>query len=365
MKVLYITSSGNIHDYRFLKKLILDYEVLLLHYASGVLIDEIKSIPNLTIISESSFIKALPLAGKVHHLKKVYNSFKPDIVHSGYVWQAGILASVLNLHPHLSMAWGSDILVEPDKYFFIKLLVKKVMKQCDHIQCDAEFVKQKIIKDYHVNENKITVFPWGIDLSLFRPIDKSQCREKLNLDKNDFIVIFNRSFEKIYGLKYMLEGFRNFSENKTDVKLILVAGGSMDSEIRTFINGSGLNEIIKLIGKVPNSEMSLYLNAADVYLSTALSDGSSLSLLEAMACELGIIVTDVTAIKEWISEKNGILVNKKDSSSVSTALEKYYKNRSLIKEHGLINLEIAKEKADWDKNYVKLKEIYYQLAGSK
>ena len=80
---------------------------------------------------------------EVPHLKKIYNDFKPDIVHTGYVWQVGILASMLNLHPHLSMPWGSDILVEPDKYFFLKAFVKKVMIQCYHVQCDAEFVKQK------------------------------------------------------------------------------------------------------------------------------------------------------------------------------------------------------------------------------
>ncbi len=364
MKVLYVTAKGGIHDYRFLQKLVMDYEVLLLYYSGNKLINEITSLGGLKIISKKPWPKStFPYISEKRHFKKIYDDFKPDIVHTGYVWQVGILASHYNIHPHLSMVWGSDILFEPDNNWYLKRLVTKVINQCDHIQCDAEYVKKKMIKDYNIRDDKVTVFPWGIDLSLFKKEDKQECRKKLNLPQNKFIVLFDRNLEHVYGLEYMLEGFKKFSMNKDDVIFLIVSTGSLEKEVKKFISKNSLNEKILVTGRVPNNELPHFLNASDVYISTSLSDGSSLALLEAMACGLGLIVSDVPAIKEWVSEENGIITPQKNPQKVSEALEKYFSNRNLIEQHGSKSISIASERADWDKNYPKLKAIYNMMLG--
>ena len=362
MRILYVTSKGGIHDYRFLKKLVEDYEVLLLHYAADELIDEIKSITALKIISKKPLRRSFPVLSEYFHFKKIYNEFKPDIIHTGYVWQVGILASVHNLHPHLSMPWGSDILTEPDRRSLIKKIVSRVMNQCDHVQCDAEFVKQKIINDYKKPPEDITVFPWGIDLNIFSKKDQAECRKRKNLDTGKFIIMFNRHLDPVYGVKYMLEGFKEFCKDKNDVELIMISDGSMKEETLRYISDNNLDSKVNFMGRIPNAELPDYLNASDIYISTSLSDGSSLSLLEAMACGLGLIVSDVPAIKEWVSEKNGLTVPVKNSDEVCSSLNKYYSDRALIRKHGDINVIEARERADWDKNYLKLKEIYNRIA---
>lgn len=365
MKILYVTSNGGIHDYRFLKKLTEDYDVLLLHYASSVLIDEIKNLKNLKIISVKPLVKSFPLLTKIFHFKKVYKNFKPDIVHTGYLWQVGILASILNLHPHLSMPWGSDILFEPDESLLKKILVKKVVRQCDHIQCDAEFVKSKIIKDYGVPEDKVAVFPWGIDLDLFKEQDKNHCKKELGINEDAFITLFTRHLDTVYGLKDLLEGFKLFCKNKNNAQLLLVSGGPLKNYAVDFINKNNLETHIKIIGKIPNSKLPVYLGAADVYISPSLSDGTSLSLLEALAVGPGIVVTDVPAIREWISPENGFVVPINNPGEICRALESYFHNRELISKHAALNKEIVKNRADWDKNYLELKKIYTKLVESK
>ena len=361
MKVLYVSSNGGIHDYRFLKKLSGDFEVLFLHYASGEIITEIDKLPNLEIISKKPAFKSFPLASELWHFKKIIKEFQPDIIHSGYVWQVGILPAMAGFHPHLSMPWGSDILIEPDNSFIIKHLVKKVMKQCGHIQCDAEFVKKKIINDYGIQMNKITVFPWGIDLNLFKKADKAASRVNLNIDGNTFVIVFNRHFEPVYGIKDLMEGFNIFSKGKNDVLMLMLSEGSQKNDALKFITENKLEDKINLIGRVANTELPSVLNASDVYVSTSLSDGSSLSLLEAMACGLGIVVTDVPAIKEWVSGENGMVVPRKSPYDIAKALESYYQNRQLLGSHGIKNIEIAALRCDWDQNYLKLKEIYSRL----
>ena len=361
MKILYVSSNGGIHDYRFLKKLVEDYEVLFLHYASGEIIDELDRLDHLQIISKKPAFRSLPLVSERGHFRKVLNEFKPDLIHSGYVWQVGILAAGSGFHPHLSMPWGSDILIEPDKSFFKKNLVRKVIKTCDHIQCDAEFVKQKIISDYGKPADDITVFPWGIDLNLFSTKDKSDARKQLNLNPDKFIIIFNRHFEPVYGVSYLLEAFAKFSEGKNDVEMLMLSEGSGKTEALRYITEKGLDEKIRILGRVPNKDLPLLLSASDVYISPSLSDGTSLSLLEAMACGPGLIVTDVPAIKEWVTGENGIMTARGNSAALAEAMEKYYRSPELVKTHGEKNAVIAAERADWDKNYLKLKEIYSNL----
>src|SRR5258706_15110843 len=98
------------------------------------------------------------------------------------------------------MVWVSDVLKKHKKSFLLKMLVRKVMKTADHVQCDAAFVKKKIIDDYKINPDKITVFPWGIDLDAFKKRNKTTCREKLKLDKEKFIVLFSRPLESVYDI---------------------------------------------------------------------------------------------------------------------------------------------------------------------
>jgi len=358
LRILYVTSKGSIHDYRFLKKLVNDYSVMLLHYAADNIIPEIVNLPGLKIVSKKPFKKSFPLLSERGHFNKIVKSFKPDIVHTGYIWQVGVLAAYAGVHPHLSMPWGSDVLVEPDKNFLIKKFARKVLTTADHIQCDAEFVKERIIADYSVAPDKITVFPWGIDLDLFKPAERNAARIKINIDSGKFVIIFNRNLEEVYGINCMLNAFLKFSKDKDDVILLVVSNGSLKDEVISFVSKYRLYDKIRLIGNVVNAEMPVYLNCSDVYLSTSLSDGTSLSLLEALACGNGIVVTDVPAIKEWVTGKNGILAERNNPGKIAEALEIYYSNRLLIKQHGEKNIMIAKQRADWDKNYLKLKEIY-------
>lgn len=362
MKVLYVSSNGGIHDYRFLKKLSADHEVLFLHYAASEIIDEIDKLDNLQIISKKPAFRSMPVISEKGHFKRVVNEFKPDVIHSGYVWQAGILAA--GYHPHLSMPWGSDILLEPGKNFFIRRLVKKVLTAADHIQCDAEFVKLKIITDYNIPQDRITVFPWGIDLKLFSRLDKPLARKELKLPEDKFIVIFNRHFENIYGVNFLLEAFKKFSENKSDILLLMLSEGSLKVDALKFITENNLDTKITLLGRVANKELPVLLNASDVYVSPSLSDGTSLSLLEAMACGTGLVVTDVPAIKEWVNDENGIMVKRESSDELAEAIERYYNNRELIRTHGVTNRRIAEQRADWDKNYLKLTKIYENMTGS-
>ena len=75
---------------------------------------------------------------------------------------------------------------------------------------------------------------------------------------------------------------------------------------------------VHFVGNIPYSEMGKFLKSAHIYVSTSLSDGSSTSLMEAMACGLAVVVTGIQGNMEWVIDgRNGFLFPPKDHSALA------------------------------------------------
>ncbi len=126
----------------------------------------------------------------------------------------------------------------------------------------------------------------------------------------------------------------------------------------------GLEGVVRFVGAVAPEQMPAWLRAADVYVSNSWSDGASLSLLEAMACGLPAVVTDVPALLEWVSDGvNGLVVRRGDSLGLADAILRLLADEPLRRRMGQQNAAIAAARADWTANFQRLEAIYQQLVG--
>jgi len=91
-------------------------------------------------------------------------------------------------------------------------------------------------------------------------------------------------------------------------KLVLAGDGSEATAVKERLLSRGLMSRTQLPGRISQSELPDYYLAADVYLSCSYCDGSSVSLMEALAAGLPVVVTDIPSNREWIEhEVNGCL----------------------------------------------------------
>ena len=112
--------------------------------------------------------------------------------------------------------------------------------------------------------------------------------------------------------------------------------------------------------------MVMLLNESDIFITTSLSDGTSVSLLEAFACKMPVIVSEIPCNKEWIDNgKNGFFAQPGDFKTFSDYILELSLNNKLRKSMAEINYTLAIEKADWVKNFNKLKVIYSDLQKNK
>jgi glycosyltransferase involved in cell wall biosynthesis len=367
MRICYLSKNLISHDYRFLSKLVdRGYETFLVTYSPHELPPEISRINNLNIIHRklpwTQRISSLFLWTQVFDFRYILKKIKVDILHSGFIWHDGLLAALSGFHPHLSMPWGSDILEHADKFAFARIITRFVLKHADMVTCDAQIVKRKIIEITGYQPKKIIVFPWGLELNKFNPnVARSDIREKLGWQDNK-VLVMNRLFRPIYGISYFINALPAVIREVPETRVVLIGKGRSEMEIKELVKHKGLTKYVSFIGWVPLELMPKYLRAADVYVSSSLSDGTSMSLLEAMACRMPVVVSDVPAILEWVSDGyNGFIVPRGNSEVLADRLIKILKNSSIRQLFSDRNLKIAKEKADWEKNFDILEEIYREL----
>lgn len=178
------------------------------------------------------------------------------------------------------------------------------------------------------------VIPMGVDLELFKPMDKEICRERLKLDLGKFLILFVSNParpEKRYGLAQKAVSALMLQQPQKTIELIAV-----------------YNQSIKMV--------PLYLNAVDVLLLTSFHEGSPVIIKEALACNLPIVATDVGDVRERIEQIEGCHVCEDDS--VETLTQKL---SLTLASSERINGRASIQHLSWQSVAEKTKSLYDQI----
>ncbi len=260
------------------------------------------------------------------------------------------------------MPWGTDVLIYPKKSMVLNWMAKFTLSKADMVTCDCRKVKKEILRLIDFPRDRIVVFPWGIDLKKFNPrTTTGRIREELGWEDN-LVVIHDRQFKEVYGVEYLVHAIPEVVEKIPKARFLFCGTGPLEKLMKEKTTRRGLSSYVHFAGSVRNEELPKYLNSADIYVSCSLSDGTSVCLLEAMACGLPVVVTDLPANLEWIrDEENGSVVPTGDSEILAQRIVNLLENEDLRKKFGERNIAIARKRADWEKNVSILEEIYRKL----
>ena len=252
-------------------------------------------------------------------LKIIYSeNLNFDIIHAHYFWSSGYVGYRLKKYlkkPLVITGHGYDVYEIPFKNNSWSKRISKVLKYADVIFTNCKKNKSYISKlgDY----NNIIINPIGVNDSLFFPEDKNNCRTKLNLPINKFLIICIAFFVPVKGHKYLIKSINEILKYRKDILCIFVGGGELKNDLKKRIRYYKLNNFIKLVDKIPHSSISQWINSSDIFVLPSLNEGMPDSMFEAMACGKPFIGTQVGGIPEVIDEKLGLLAqpgNYKDLS---------------------------------------------------
>jgi L-malate glycosyltransferase len=297
-----------------------------------------------------------------YEVVSLVRKIKPDVILSQGIQAHGLLAVLSGVRPVLLMPWGTDWAITAHRSFVMRMLSRYVVNHVDLVQIDCEIGKRTVLdlSGGKLKPEQIWVFPQGIELDVFKPCAEARraLREKLGWTEKK-VLVMSRQLKSIYGVDIFIKALHTIVREQPHVRALIVGEGPLEAELKELVAVLGLSEFVKFIGRVDREELVNYLNAADIYVSTSYSDGTSLCLLEAMATGLPAVVTDVPANLEWIENgHNGFTAKRGNPREVADALLKLLEDRSLCEIFGARNLAIAKERADWDKNFEKILKMF-------
>jgi glycosyltransferase involved in cell wall biosynthesis len=302
--------------------------------------------------------------------RRVLERVRPDAVHAGPVPTGGFLAALADARPRVVMSWGSDVLVEAGQGPAWRFATHTALDGADRFVCDCRTVLFRAREYAAIGDGAVVLLPWGTDPARFHPaLGPSALRvELLGEDADDaFLVLCTRSWEPIYGIDTMVEGFRRAWEKEPRLRLVLAGGGSLAGEVDRRIRGAGIANVVHRPGAIGHDRLPEWFRAADLYASCAHSDGTSVSLLEAMASALPVLVTDIPSNREWVAPgENGWLAPSGDAAAVAAALvEAAALDAASRRAIGRRNRAIVEARADWGVNGARLLEAYAALAAGE
>jgi glycosyltransferase involved in cell wall biosynthesis len=147
---------------------------------------------------------------------------------------------------------------------------------------------------------------------------------------------------------------------------MLLGGGSQGAALRRILHNGGVLERVHFGGQIPQSDLPRWYHMADLFISPSHVDGSSVSLMEALACGLPCLVSDIPANKEWVTDgENGWLFRDGDADDLAEKILRITAERESLAKIGRAARATAEQKADWQKNAAKLLQAYDLAVKSK
>jgi glycosyltransferase involved in cell wall biosynthesis len=354
MKLLFLSDARSFHTKRWVDYFVnRGYETYLfsLEKNQGTKAFEIFISPK-TEYPLFKYLLALP------QLKKIIKEIEPDLVNAHFIPNYGFLGALSKRKPLVVSAWGSDVLISSKKSFFHRTRTKYVLSKADLVTCDGMNIFQEL-SALGVEKDKIVLAPMGVELEMLKERSASGGFE----NKEEIIILSMRSLEPVYDLKTLIKAIPLIiSQTHKKLRFWIIGEGSQKEVLVKLSSNLRIEKNIEFKGYVSREELENCLQKADIYVSTSLSDSTSVSLLEAMASGLVPVVSDIPGNREWIEEgKNGFLFPVGDYQTLAQKIVWAMNNFKDIERLRMDNQKIIKERALWEENMKMIENKFLEL----
>jgi len=238
---------------------------------------------------------------------------------------------------------------------------KMVIKAADKILVVSNATLNYVLS-LGAKRQKTEVLYNGVDLERFKPEKRSKLkiRRTVGIPEDSFVLLTVRRLVYKNGVDTLLESAKMAIEENPHLLFLVIGSGPDREKINAKIREFRLEKNFRLLGFVPDADLPHYYKAADLFVLPSKSgEGMPLVLLEAMACGLPVVATNVGGVPEIIDRDCGKIVPPNDAADLAEALLEF--SRSDISAYSKKARELVEQKFNWNRNVERLIEIYEEL----
>ena len=287
-------------------------------------------------------------------LRRLLKDIKPDILHGHYATSAGIICLLSGFRPFIISARGSD-LINSMKSAFWRTALRVIFAKSSLVHTVSSQLKEYAMA-LNVPENKTLMLTQGVNT------DKFQYNEPKSKLDNPVKLLCTRRLDPVCSPEVIVEACRLLDLKGIDFRLLFAGYGSEKENLQLLVEKYSLTKKITFLGGYSNDNLPVILSENDIYVSASKWDGTSVSLLEAMASGVFPVVSDIESNKAWINDgKTGLMFDFTDAESLADTIIRAIKDDNIRISAVQANRKTILEKADRSKNMSILEREYYRI----
>lgn len=360
MKILFLAPANNYHTQKWCGYFVSrGYDVHVISFFPGTIEGVTVHYLDCGVDWQQSDRKKLKYLLKTPRIRRIVAEISPDIISVHYATSYGTAAGIAGLKNYALSVWGGDVYTFPHKSPMHRALLQYSL---DHASCLLSTSAAMAREVGKYTDKKFYVTPFGVKTELFSP-------DKRNRAENDgvFIVGTVKALKPKYGIDVLLQAASLVKRQHPEIPLRLrIAGeGPCAEEYRRLAEELKIAEITEWLGFISQEEAAVEWANMDIAVVPSVTDSESfgVSAVEAEACQIPVIISDVPGLMEATQPGvTSIVVTRRSPQALADAIVLLYQNPAVRRRMGEAGRRLAMEKFDYRLCFENIEKIFLELA---
>jgi glycosyltransferase involved in cell wall biosynthesis len=313
-------------------------------------------------ISSSFGPKPLRYALSLVKVRRLLKRIRPDLLNTHFLTGYGYWGRFSGFRPNVLTVWGDDVYVTPFENVLKNRLARLGLAGCDAVTGDSTDILDVAT---HLGADPARSFRvlWGVDFEVFQPGKELEWRRGLGFRDDHLLYFSPRSYtQPYYNIDTVIEAAALVKDREPRARFLFAGYEGDPGPFRRRAAEAGIEGVMTMLGRLPHHEFATALKSCDVFISVPSVDATAVSLLEAMSCANGIIISSLPSSMEWIRDGvSGLVVPPRDSQALADAMLRFARDPGFLSSAGQAALVTARQVAGFQTNMEYVGAIFEHL----
>jgi glycosyltransferase involved in cell wall biosynthesis len=242
-----------------------------------------------------------------------------------------------------------------------RTIEKRVVDRVDHVVVGSEFARRQLASELGARVDHVSVIPYGVDARFAPRPPRADLRQRYGLGDGAIVLYFG-GLKPRKNLPLLLEMWAGVAAARPSARLLVAGGGAMLDALRARAAALGVADSVRFTGYVVEAEKAAHFNLADVFVFPSAMEGFGLTVAEAMASGLAVVVSDRGSIPELVADgEGGFVCDPSRPASFVEALQRVLDDGTLRAKFAGANVERAERMFRWETCVARTRQLYERI----